>query len=646
MFRQIILWVCLCVWPMVSSNLTHIDNEFIQVFVGQEGFDYGRFSIETTGGDPTRSTDDGKPLIYGRPSPWTSYTTISVNGTYYGFGTPTLKRSGKGLRYGLVTDTIIENDAIHISSVIASLNVQQTLSFVQNPLTNVYDSVLIEYLVVNSDSRPQSVGLRIMMDTMLGNNDAAPFRIGPSAIVSEASFSGADIHDYWQTFDSLDNPTIVAQGLLRYPLANVVPPDQLILMNWGTLADQPYLVDVQPGRSFIRDGETEPDTALALLWNETVLQPNESRVYRTIMGLGGVSLQAGDVSLGLSAPKVLSITDPNDYLIVAYLTNTGGFSIMNATASLKLPTGIRLIQGNKLTELGTILSNESRQIVYKVSLDPTKLTTSKKKIHFSIESSTLADQSIVREIQFTGQPQLSIMPVNHPSITRGFDEFVDVSVRIKNTSIVPISNIHATMSVMDPLQVPVFESSNRTIKSLLPNESIDLNWMVGINDWQHGTHNATVVVHSDLTPMQSLPVPIDVILGQPRAALYYSQPRYPLNTYGYLWVTVLNMPKVPSTTFRLVWDDTYIHPIRFSTNASFINDGYLPESVMVTGNTMIIPSIELKEPVWRRIIGSFHFKVIHPGTSVVEIWSEGKLLDTIDVIGYDDSIFEIKEEEN
>ena len=78
-----------------AQEVLHVENEFIKIIVGPEGFDHPRFSIETMGGDPSRIEDDQLPLIYGRPKPWTSYTTIAIDNAIFGFGTQTVKRQGK-----------------------------------------------------------------------------------------------------------------------------------------------------------------------------------------------------------------------------------------------------------------------------------------------------------------------------------------------------------------------------------------------------------------------------------------------------------------------------------------------------------------------------------------------------------------------
>ena len=206
-----LIWVVSLSSIIMASTLNVVENEFVKIIVGPEGFDQGRFSIETTGGDPSRENDNNLPLIYGRPKPWTSYTTIAIDKTNFGFGTQTIKRAGKKARYGQIIAKEITENGIEIKTQLSDIFVTQSLSFFRNPLTNVNDSVLIEYHIYNDSSENKDIGLRVMMDTMLGKNDAAPFRIGDEAIIAEKGFKGSEIIDYWQSFDSLSTPNIIAQ---------------------------------------------------------------------------------------------------------------------------------------------------------------------------------------------------------------------------------------------------------------------------------------------------------------------------------------------------------------------------------------------------------------------------------------------------
>ena len=238
--NKIVYLLLLCINILIVADVTTIQNDFVKIVVSPDGFDQGRFSIETTGGDPSRQSDDNSPLIYGRPKPWTSFTTIAVDDTFYGFGTQTIKRAGKKAIYGQVVDHSKTDTMVVHTSQLKDVEVKQQLSFFRNPLSNVEDAVLIEYILTNQSQVTRNIGLRIMMDTMLGKNDAAPFRIGNDSIESEQQLIGDDILDYWQTFDSLVKPNVIGQGLLRHPPAGLTPPDKLILMNWGSLADNVF----------------------------------------------------------------------------------------------------------------------------------------------------------------------------------------------------------------------------------------------------------------------------------------------------------------------------------------------------------------------------------------------------------------------
>src|SRR5690606_11955697 len=136
------------------------------------------------------------------------------------------------------------------------------------------------------------VGLRIMLDTLLGENDGAPFRVGDEAITGDRVFEGDAIPQFFQAFDSLSDPRVMSQGTLRGDDATV--PDAVYFTNWGSLADGPWEFDFQLGREFLRAGEFELDSAVALYWYPEPLAPGEERVYTTYYGLGGITIVAGD----------------------------------------------------------------------------------------------------------------------------------------------------------------------------------------------------------------------------------------------------------------------------------------------------------------------------------------------------------------
>ncbi len=83
-----------------AGDLITLENQYIKIFINSGTEETGRFAVDVAAGDPSRADDDGKPLIYGRPKPWTSYTTIRINGRDYVFGRATTQRAGAGLPGG------------------------------------------------------------------------------------------------------------------------------------------------------------------------------------------------------------------------------------------------------------------------------------------------------------------------------------------------------------------------------------------------------------------------------------------------------------------------------------------------------------------------------------------------------------------
>ena len=166
--------------PQVFPDRVVISNDYIAVAVNNSNDATGRFGVKVTGGDPYRIGDEEQPLIYGFEKPWTSYTTVRIDGADYIFGGQTKKRSGvKGLYGELVTPPTInpETKAIFTTYRFGAIEVTQEISIVESTTTGLSDTAKIKYSVVNKSELPHVIGFREVIDTMLGQNDGAPFRI-------------------------------------------------------------------------------------------------------------------------------------------------------------------------------------------------------------------------------------------------------------------------------------------------------------------------------------------------------------------------------------------------------------------------------------------------------------------------------------
>ena len=158
----------------ILKNNTLIANDYIEFNTASNG----HYTIGTIGGNPNSSTDDNKKMLFGHPGGGTSKTTIVVGESINEF-----------------TSSNVTYDADGSKSVSKAsydgVDVTQELSIIENSATGRDDVVKIKYIVKNDTEYAKQVGIRIMMDTMLGGNDAAPFRVNGSDVTTETVYSGS-----------------------------------------------------------------------------------------------------------------------------------------------------------------------------------------------------------------------------------------------------------------------------------------------------------------------------------------------------------------------------------------------------------------------------------------------------------------------
>ncbi|HHW08804.1 MAG TPA: hypothetical protein GXX29_02375 [Firmicutes bacterium] len=365
---------CLAAFPGGAAALSALSdvtiaNEYISITVNNTDENTGRFAVSTTGGDPDRTSDDDKHLIYRRPgqSPWTSYTTLLIDGTPWVFGGKSRDAGTKG-RYGeIITPPVISDERIVCAWQLGPIAAEQSIRIVRSSTTGLLDTASITYTLHNRDQVPHEVGLRVALDTMLGENDGAPFRVGDDAVTVDTVLSGADIPDFWQAFDSLLDPKVTAQGTLRG--GEVTTPDRVYFTNWGALAEGEWEFSFSPGRDFTRLGEFDLDSATALLWDPVVLPPGAKRTYVVYYGLGGISISPGQLQLGLAAPTQLVDRPGARFQVVAYIQNRGDGEARDVIADIRLPAGLDLVPGQTaMRSLGTVPVGQTVQVKWDVVL--------------------------------------------------------------------------------------------------------------------------------------------------------------------------------------------------------------------------------------------------------------------------------------
>lgn len=327
--------------PPGIATIGDPNNEYLGILVAENAkFNSGATGI-VTGASYNIS-------YYWSSTPWSSFTTIKIDEVSYVYGSSGIMIQPPTELPDFKNETILQY---------GNIQVKQTLQIVHNISTGRDDNGMYKYTVTNNDTIAHSVGIRIMIDTMLENNDGAPFRIpNVGAVTSEMEFFNSNIPPYWQAFYSLDNPDIVAQGTLIGGGATI--PDRFIIAAWPSIYDNISLWDYTVTPSLPVTG----DSAVAIYWNSVVINPGESREFITFYGLTTLS---GTADLSITGPTELAVINnewsPNPFVIIAYITNNTSSMINDVHITLSLPAGLGFAPGETATHIITSIDSGATQ---------------------------------------------------------------------------------------------------------------------------------------------------------------------------------------------------------------------------------------------------------------------------------------------
>ncbi len=353
--------------PSATGNTVTVSestmyNDYIKIVMNNST---GRFVLGTTGGNPDSESDNDQTMLFGFPNigSGTSRSTIVVDGKAAYYGSKTYDEAPH----------FVEEDKANVSSqYFDKIHVTQRLSFVRNVSTGRDDVLEIRYTVTNTDTAAHKIGVRIMLDTMLGTVDSAPFRVaGIGDVTTEREFVGENIPQYWQAFDSLTNPTVVSQGSFFRDGDNTNNPSRVQFCSWYDISDVLWNYEVT-------DGKNNGDSAVAVTWDEKALAAGQSRTYTTYYGLSELTQNvAPPLSLSVYGDTVVTAqkNDPQTGLpiykniaVTAYVENVGNGTATNAFAKLILPTGFSLVSGTARQNFASLEPGEIKQVTWNVKV--------------------------------------------------------------------------------------------------------------------------------------------------------------------------------------------------------------------------------------------------------------------------------------
>ncbi|MEH7336817.1 carboxypeptidase regulatory-like domain-containing protein [Neobacillus drentensis] len=334
-------------FTLATLNPGNIGNDFVQAQVGSDG----RFNA----GLKELNAENWFNIIYAWPSgPGTSFTTVRIDGGDYVYG---------NYPDGQFTQTPINKDSNTVNESAwktGDISVKQVLQPGINPATGQPDALQMKYIITNTGNQNHDVGLRMMFDTMVNYNDAAPFKVptesGVESINFEKDYIGDNVPAFWQVFNNFNNPDISAQYTMRG--RGLTAPDRFTIARWGGIVGTKWDYQITPGAG-------TGDSAVGMWWNPKTLAPGEQKIITTYYGRPGVG---GDQALVLSGRKSLTYDEwsSSPFNLISYFTNNTSSILNDVRLELEADAGITLVDNDSVHQLGTVNSGVTNQSSWKL----------------------------------------------------------------------------------------------------------------------------------------------------------------------------------------------------------------------------------------------------------------------------------------
>lgn len=306
-----------------------ISNDYIKVSMKKDGSSYG---IGTVKGHPLKKYDQDQPLLYDKDDKFsTSYTTIRIikgdDTSDYVFG------SSKGV----ITEgpKIIQLDnneerAISTTWKVDGVSIKQDLIINSNTATIKAGYANIRYSYTNENPTPVAVGVRILLDTKIAENDGGSFfkNGGSSPISTETCFKGKDVPEWYSIADNTYFSTTNAFGLLKNQ--QMRRPDEVQMAHWYNLANT--LWEFTPNNTLdFSDSYNQymfADSAIALIYNPTLVVNGGQGMVDTLYGIGdlsGTDIMYDNFIVNVSQKRELKVNSnktgyQNDGEVLLYLS--------------------------------------------------------------------------------------------------------------------------------------------------------------------------------------------------------------------------------------------------------------------------------------------------------------------------------------
>ncbi len=354
----LILCVVLSLLPAVPVALAageeySISNKYLTYSFNKET---GGFALNTKDGHPQKSYDDNMPLLYkddaGR-SNGTSFVSVRIDGKDYIFGQDYSYYKlglGAGSNEPNLEDVTISEEGrlISIAWTIKDITVIKKVALSLDEDSDTTGNAGIAFEVINHSGAAHDIGIRLLLDTALGNAIDAPYIIADTDIKPtyiETMYEGDKVPAQLRNVDALSNPRRMSY-LITKGWTGSAEPNKIIIGHWANMANTRYDYTADKYCDFTNysNEHRTADSAVAVYWETAALADGGTFRGETLYGVGNFSASTNDdiVSLNVTTDRVELAPDGASYLndgvvnVAVEVDNTHDDSVDLVGISVKL----------------------------------------------------------------------------------------------------------------------------------------------------------------------------------------------------------------------------------------------------------------------------------------------------------------------
>jgi flagellin len=252
------------VTPLPSSDGNNPQLPSVDVLQTPPVDSLGKFMFKTSNGYPSTEADNDQILVFGNGS--TSFPKVQIGGTVH-----------------MIQDNqYLQQPTINIGEEYKTVYNIDNVEITQNVkiVGNIKDKYEIKYEIRNTDSFSKNIGFQFHLDTMLGNDDAAPFIVNDQLVSSQTTYEGSSIPDmftvYNQNTGTGGNSEFKAMGVLKTTdeFSIIEEPSKFAIGQYSTVSNWGFNVNTG----------AVGDSGYSIWWQEREVLSGESFSVNTFYG--------------------------------------------------------------------------------------------------------------------------------------------------------------------------------------------------------------------------------------------------------------------------------------------------------------------------------------------------------------------------